>query len=121
MFGLGPLASKAFNALWNLVTPTPPPTVIVTKGGIKKRKEEIKKSKRAEMQEHIKTLFEVPEIAEDIKEDLQGYVKPSQGLSPYSLDYGKLAQDLEIVQRIIAKANEIRQEQEDEAILLMLM
>ncbi len=121
MFGLGPLASSAFNSLWRLVVPTPPPTVIVTKGGIKKRKEEIKKSNRAEIQEHIKTLLEVPAVAEEIKEELQGYVKPSQGLSLYSIDYGKLAQDLAIVERIIAKANEIRQEQEDEAILLMLM
>jgi len=121
MFGLGPLASTAFNALWRIVTPTPPPEVIITRGGIKKRKEEVKKSNRAEMQEHLKTLFAVPEVAEEIKEELQEYVKPSQALSPYSIDYGKLVQDLEIVQLIIAKAEAIRQEQEDEAILLMLM
>jgi len=119
MFGIGAFASRAFNQLLKKVAVEP--VVWGRKGGIKKRNEEIKKSKRAEIQEHIKTLFEVPQVAEDIKDQLQGYVKPSQGLSPYSLDYGKLAQDLEIVQRIIAKANEIRQEQEDEAILLMLM
>ena len=120
MLGFGALASRAFNALIQVVTPTPAPTW-GSKGGIgKKRKESIKKSQRAEMQEHLEALFAEP-IAQELKEEVKEYVKPSQGLSIHSIDYGKLARDIELVQRIIQKANELRQEQEDEAILLMLM
>lgn len=121
MLGFGALASRAFNALVQIVTPTPPPPVTWGKtGGIGKRKENIKKSARAEMQEHIETLFAEP-VAQELKEEVKEYVKPSQGLSVHSIDYGKLAKDLELVQRIINKAQELRQEQEDEAILLMLI
>ena len=120
MLGFGALASRAFNALIQVVTPTPAPTW-GSKGGIgKKRKESIKKSQRAEMQEHLEALFAEP-VAQELKEEVKEYVKPSQGLSIHSIDYGKLARDIELVQRIIQKANELRQEQEDEAILLMLM
>lgn len=120
MLGFGSLASRALNALISVVKPTPAPTW-GQKGGIgKKRKEHIKKSARAEMQEHIEQLFAEP-VAEELKEEVAKYVKPSQGLSIHSIDYGKLAKDLELVQRIIAKAQEIQQEQEDEALLLMLL
>lgn len=120
MLGFGALASRAFNALIQAVTPTPAPTW-GSKGGIgKKRKEHIKKSARAEMQEHIEQLFAEP-VAAELKEEVAQYVKPSQGLSVHSIDYGKLARDTALMQRIIAKIQEIQQEQEDEAILLMLM
>lgn len=120
MLGFGALASRAFNALIQVVTPTPAPTW-GSKGGIgKKRKEHIKKSARAEMQEHLETLFAEP-VAQELKEEVKEYVKPSQGFSVHSIDYGKLARDLDLVQRIINKAQELQQEQEDEAILLMLM
>lgn len=121
MLGFGALASRAFNALIQVVTPAPPGPVWGSKGGIgKKRKENIKKSQRAEMQEHLETLFAEP-VAQELREEVKEYVKPSQGLSVHSIDYGKLAKDLELVQRIINKAQELRQEQEDEAILLMLI
>lgn len=120
MLGFGALASRALNALIQVVTPTPAPAW-GSKGGIgKKRKEHIKKSARAEMQEHIEQLFAEP-VAQELKEEVAQYVKPSQGLSIHSIDYGKLARDTELMQRIIAKIQEIQQEQEDEAILLMLM
>jgi len=120
MLGLRAFASAAFNSLIQVVQPSPAP-VWGSKGGIgKKRKESIKKSARAEMQEHLEQLFADP-VAEEIKEEVKKYVKPSQGLSIHSIDYGKLARDLELVQRIIAKAREIQQEQEDEALLLMLL
>lgn len=119
MLGFGALASRALNALISVVKPTPAPTW-GQKGGIKKRKEHIKKSARAEMQEHIEQLFAEP-VAEELKEEVKQYVKPSQGFSVHSIDYGKLARDVELMQRIIAKAREIQQEQEDEALLLMLM
>lgn len=120
MLGLGAIASRAFNSL--IQTVIPPTPTWGQKGGIghKKRKEEIRKSARAEMQEHIEALFAEP-VAEEIKEEVKKYVKPSQGLSIHSIDYGKLARDLELVQRIIAKAQELKQEQEDEALLLMLL
>lgn len=121
MLGFGALASRALNALiQKVVTPVPPGPVWGSKGGIGKRKESIKKSARAEMQEHIEVLFGEP-VAQELKEEVARYVKPSQGLSIHSIDYGKLARDTELMQRIIAKINEIQQEQEDEAILLMLM
>lgn len=121
MLGFGALASRAFNSLiQKVINPNPQP-VWGSKGGIgKKRKESIKKSARAEMQEHIEQLFAEP-IAQDLKEEVKEYVKPSQGLSIHSIDYGKLAKDAELVQRILAKVQEIQQEQEDEAVLLMLM
>ena len=122
MLGFGALASRAFNALVNIVVnPTPPAPVWGSKGGIgKKRKEHIKKSARAEMQEHLEALFAEP-VAQELKEEVKEYVKPSHGMSIHSIDYGKLAKDLELVQRIMQKAQEIRDEQEDEAVLLMLM
>ena len=120
MLGFGALASRALNALIQAVNPNPGP-VWGSKGGIgKKRKEHIKKSARAEMQEHIEQLFAEP-VAAELKEEVAQYVKPSQGLSIHSIDYGKLARDTELMQRIIAKIQEIQQEQEDEAVLLMLM
>ena len=121
MLGFGALASRAFNALVQVITPAPPGPVWGSKGGIgKKRKEHIKKSARAEMQEHLETLFAEP-VAQELKEEVKEYVKPSQGFSIHSIDYKKLAQNIELAQRIIQKAQELQQEQEDEAILLMLM
>ena len=121
MLGFGALASRAFNALIQVVTPTPPGPTWGSKGGIgKKRKEHIKKSARAEMQEHLETLFAEP-VAQELKEEVKEYVKPSQGFSVHSIDYGKLAKDVELVQRILQHVQAIQQEQEDEEMLLMLM
>lgn len=118
MFGLGAFASRAFNQLTQIIVT---PSTWGEKGGLgKKKKEHIKKSARAEMQEHLEALFAEP-VAQELKEEVKEYVKPSQGFSVHSIDYGKLAQNIELVQRIIAKAQEIQQEQEDEALLLMLM
>ena len=121
MLGFGALASRAFNSLIQIVAVTPPSTW-GKKGGIgrKHKLKEIKQSTRAEIQEHLKHLFEEP-VAQELKEEVKEYVKPSQGMSVHSIDYGKLARDMELVQRIINKAQEIRDEQEDEAVLLMLM
>lgn len=120
MLGFRALASTALNSLIQKVSVTPAP-VWGSKGGLgKKKKESIKKSQRAEMQEHLEQLFADP-VAEELKEEIKEYVKPSQGLSIHSIDYGKLARDLELVQRIIQKTREIQQEQEDEALLLMLL
>jgi nucleotidyltransferase/DNA polymerase involved in DNA repair len=119
MFGFNSFASTAFNSLLQAITPPSP--AWGSKGGLgKKKKEHIRKSARAEMQDHVKELFAEP-VAEDLKEEVAKYVKPSQGLSIHSIDYGKLAQDAELVQRIIGRFKEMQQEQEDEALLLMLM
>ena len=66
-------------------------------------------------------IYLLNENVKELKEEVAQYVKPSQGLSIHSIDYGKLARDTELMQRIIAKIQEIQQEQEDEAVLLMLM
>jgi hypothetical protein len=118
MFGFNAFASTAFNSLLKAVVP-PSPFVWGAKGGIGKKRH-IRKSARAEMQDHVKELFAEPVVAE-LKEEVAKYVKPSQGLSIHSIDYGKLAQDAELVQRIIGRFKEMQQEQEDEALLLMLM
>lgn len=120
MLGFSALAARAFNALIGAAVPAPTPVTWGQKGGIKKRKEEIKRSARAEMQEHLETLFADP-VAQEIKEEVKQYIKPSQGFSIHSIDYGKLAHDAELMQRIIARAMELKQEQEDEALLLMLL
>ena len=120
MFGFNSFASTAFSSLLSAITP-PSPSAWGSKGGLgKKKKEHIRKSARSEMQDHVKELFAEP-IAADLREEVKEYVKPSQGLSIHSIDYGKLAQNVELVQRIIGRFNEIQQEQEDEALLLMLM
>ena len=121
MLGFGALAARAFNSLVQAIVVTPPSTW-GKKGGIgrKHKLKEIKKSTRAEIQEHLEHLFAEP-VAQELKEEVKEYVKPSQGMSVHSIDYGKLARDIELVQRIINKAQEIRDEQEDEAVLLMLM
>lgn len=118
MFGFNAFASTAFNSLLSAITP-PPPVTWGTTGGIGKKKH-IRKSARAEMQDHVKELFAEP-VAAELKEEVAKYVKPSQGLSIHSIDYGKLAQDVELVQRIVDRFKEMQQEQEDEALLLMLM
>jgi len=119
MFGFNPFASTAFNSLLKAITPPTPSWG--SKGGLgKKKKEHIRKSARAEMQDHVKELFAEP-VAAELKEEVAKYVKPSQGLSIHSIDYGKLAQDAELVQRIIGRFKEMQQEQEDEALILMFV
>lgn len=120
MFGFSPFASAPFNALRQIVASVTPSTW-GQKGGIgKKKKEHVKLSARAELKEYLASVFAEPVEAE-LKEEIAEYVKPSQGLSVNSIDYGKLAQNVELVQRIMGRINEIQQEQEDEALLLMLM
>lgn len=120
MFGFHPFASAAFNALKNAIIP-PNPNVWGSKGGIgKKKKENVKLSARAELKEYLASVFADP-VAEDLKEEVAEYVKPSQGLSVSSIDYGRLAQNVELVERIMAQIHAIQQEQEDESLLLMLM
>lgn len=117
MFGLGAFASRAFNQLTQIIVI---PSTWGEKGGVgKKKKEHIKQSARAELKEYLATVFDEP-VAEELKEEVKEYVKPSQGFSVHSIDYKKLAQNIELAQRIIHKAREIQQEQEDEEILLML-
>jgi hypothetical protein len=118
MFGLGAFAQNAFNSLGTKIEP-----IIAwgSRGGLgKKKKEHIRQSARAELKEYLASVFAEP-IAEELKEEVKEYVKPSQGFSIESIDYGKLAKNVELVQSIIAKFQEIQQEQEDEALLLMLM
>jgi hypothetical protein len=120
MFGFNAFATTAFNALKSAIA-VPSPAAWGSKGGlVRKKKEHIRKSARAEMQDHVKELFAEP-VAADLQEEVAKYVKPSQGLSIHSIDYGKLAQDTELVQRIIGRFKEMQQEQEDEALLLMLV
>ena len=120
MFGFNSFATTAFNALKQAIS-SPSPNVWGKKGGIgKKKKEHFKLSARAEIKEYLASVFAEP-VAEDLKEEVAEYVKPSQGLSVNSIDYGKLAQNVELVQRIMHQIQEMQNEQEDEALLLMLM
>jgi hypothetical protein len=120
MFGFSPLASFPFNSIKKVVSAVVPYVWGKTGGIGKKKKEHLRQSARAELKEYLATVFDEP-IAADLKEEVAEYVKPSQGLSINSIDYGKLAQNVELVQSIIAKFQEIQQEQEDEALLLMLI
>ena len=120
MFGFSPFASAPFSALRKVVSAVTPYVWGSTGGLGKKKKEHHKISARAELKEYLATVFDEP-IAAEIKEEVAEYVKPSQGFSVNSIDYGKLTQNVELVQSIIAKFQEIQQEQEDEALLLMLM
>lgn len=117
MFGFRAFGTKPFASFTQAVQ-----QVITwgTRGGIGK-KEETKKSKRAEIKEHMKALFEEPAVIQEIKQEIQEYTKPNKPLIASSIDYTKLARNAELVSRIIAKVQEIEQEHEDEALLLMLM
>jgi hypothetical protein len=120
MFGFNAFAVTAFNALKRAVIP-PNPNPWGSKGGIgKKKKEHVKLSARAELKEYLASVFADP-VAEDLKEEIAEYVKPSQGLSVNAIDYGKLAQNVALVQQILDKMHAIHQEQEDEALILMFM
>jgi hypothetical protein len=66
-------------------------------------------------------LIDGPEIEEEMIEALQPYVKAQQSFSPFSIDYKRLANDMAVVQRLLFIANEMRQEQEDEELLLMML
>jgi len=118
MLGFSALAARAFNSLIGIAVPAPTPVTWGQKGGIgKKRKEEIKRSARAEMQEHLEALFADP-VEQEIKEEVKQYIKPSQGFSIHSIDYGKLARDAELMQRIIARAIELKQEAAEQTQLI---
>ena len=120
MFGFNSFAVTAFNALKQTIKSAPGPTWGKTGGIGKKKKEHVKLSARAELKEYLASVFAEPVEAE-LKEEVAEYVKPSQGLSVNSINYGKLAQNVELESRIMGRINEIQQEQEDEALLLMLM
>lgn len=121
MFGFSPLASTPFNSLLKLVQSVTPTPTWGQKGGLgKKKKEHVKLSARAELKEYLASVFAEP-VEEELKEEIAEYVKPSQGLSVNSIDYGKLAQNVELVQRIMDKLHAMQQEQEDETVLLMLI
>lgn len=117
MFGLSAFASTAFNALKKAIAPQP--VQWGRTGGIKKH--ELKKSKRAEIQDAVRLVIDSPEIEEEMIEALQPYVKSQQSFSPFSIDYKRLANDMAVVQRLLFIANEMRQEQEDEELLLMML
>ena len=119
MFGFHAFASAAFNSLLKAVTPPTPVTWGKT-GGIGK-KQSIKKSKRAEIQDAVRLVIDGPEIEEEMIEALQPYVKEKQSFSPFSIDYKRLASDMATVQKLMFMANEMKQEQEDEELLLMLL
>lgn len=90
-----------------------------SKGGIGHKPEKVKQSKRAEIQEHIKTIFAEPVVEEEILEALQPYV--AEEVTPSAIDYKLLLKDISTVQNIIARAQAIQQEHEDEEVLLMLI
>ena len=81
--------------------------------------EKVKKSKRAEIQEHIQTIFAEPVVEEEIIEALQPYAEKE--VIPSAIDYKALLKDISTVQNIIARAQAIQQEHEDEEALLMLI
>lgn len=88
-------------------------------GGLgKKKKKHITQSTRAELKQYLATVFDEP-IAKDLKEEVKEYIKP--GLSVSSIDYAELSKNITLVERIIARYQEYKQEQEDEEIILMLI
>lgn len=118
MFGLGAFAQNAFSSIGTKLEP-----IISwgTRGGLgKKKKEHLKQSARAEMKEYLANIFNEP-VAEELKEEVKQYIKPEKRASVRSIDYEKLATDIDLVQRIILKAQEIQQEQEDELLILMMV
>ena len=90
-----------------------------SRGGIGHKPEKVKQSKRAEIQEHIQTIFAEPVVEEEILEALQPYV--AEEVTPSAIDYKLLLKDISTVQNIIARAQAIQQEHEDEEALLMLI
>jgi hypothetical protein len=120
MFGFSSFAALPFSSIQQYLSNVTPVVWGATGGLGKKKKEKVRQSARAELKEYLATVFDEP-IAAELKEEVAEYVKPSQGLSVESIDYGKLAQNVELVNRIMSKIKEMQDEQEDEALLLMLM
>ena len=119
MFGFSPLASTAFNSLRQVVASVTPYTWGKTGGIGKKKKEHIPQSKRSEIKEYLATIFAEPVVEEEILEALQPYV--AEEVTPSAIDYKLLLKDISTVQNIIARAQAIQQEHEDEEALLMLI
>ena len=119
MLGFSPLASTAFNSLRQVVASVTPVTWGRTGGIGKKKKEHIAQSKRSEIKEYLATIFAEPVVEEEIIEALQPYAEKE--VIPSAIDYKALLKDISTVQNIIARAQAIQQEHEDEEILLMLI
>ena len=120
MFGLRPIASNAFSSLWKNITSVAPVQWGKTGGIGKKKKEHFKQSPRAEMKEYLANIFHEP-VAKELKEEVKQYIRPDKRVSIRTIDYDKLSTDIDLVQRIISKAQEIQQEQEDELLILMMV
>jgi len=119
MFGFSPLASTAFNSLRKVVTSVTPYTWGQTGGVGKKKKGHIAQSKRSEIKEYLAAIFAEPVVEEEMLEALQPYAK--EEVTPNAIDYDLLLNSVEMVQNIIARAQAIQQEHEDEELLLMLI
>lgn len=88
-------------------------------GGIGKKK--WKKSHIADVRESLKAVIYGDEVDEVLVEQVKQYVKPNQEFKPINIDLTRLLDDVSMVQTLLARYQEYRQEQEDEEILLMLI
>ena len=119
MFGFSPFAALPFSSIKQYLSNVTP-VVWGRTGGIgKKKKEHIPQSKRSEIKEYLATIFAEPVVEEEILEALQPYV--AKEVTPSAIDYKLLLKDISTVQNIIARAQAIQQEYEDEEVLLMLI
>lgn len=119
MFGFSSFASLPFSSIKQYLSNVTP-VVWGRTGGIgNKKKEHIPKSKRSEIKEYLATIFAEPVVEEEIIEALQPYV--AEEVTPSAIDYKLLLKDISTVQNIIARAQAIQQEHEDEEALLMLI
>ena len=114
------------NAFQILTGSTPTPTIIVTKGGLKKERTH-NRSFRQTVKESLHALLDEPKIVEEIKELVQPYSN-SKYLTTNSIDFKLLSRNVETAERIIMLAQQLhfekleaqREMEDEEAILLLI-
>jgi len=120
--------SNAFqrNAFQIVGAVTPSPTILVTKGGLKKERIHNRSFKQS-VKESLEELLGEPKVAEQVQEIVAEYSN-SKNLSLSSIDFKLLSQNVAAAERIIMLAQQLhyerleaqREMEDEEAILLLI-
>jgi hypothetical protein len=120
--------SNAFqrNAFQIVGSVTPGPSILVTKGGLKKERTHNKSFKQT-VKESLEELLGEPKVAQQVQEIVSEYSN-SKNLSLSSIDFKLLSQNVAAAERIIMLAQQLhyerleaQREMEDEEALLLLI
>jgi hypothetical protein len=115
--------NNAFQIIANYV---PPPSVLVTRGGLKKERTHNRSFKQT-VKESLHALLDEPKVIEQVQEIIGEYSN-SKNLSLSSIDFKLLTQNVAAAERIIMLAEKLHYEKleaqlemdDEEAILLLI-